>query len=159
MSQGPLVLGSSYPPVAQGATSSRVHQSQCAFVSGRQVCRVFFFKPVNKKLLPHSLSASTILRSLSRIYCFHYLYFSIFFGKGRQKGPRTSGPQDLWTQGLVEFAEVGQHQDQWTLVLKNPSTRRPKYTLTLGLMDPRTAGPKDQWVIPVLLHAYRYKTE
>ena len=145
MSQGPLALGSSYPPVAQRATSSRVHQSQCSFVSGRQVRRVIFFKPYESVF-------EIFLGQLDP-----RMSGPDFFGKGRQKGPRTSGPQDLWTQGLVGFAKVGQHQDQWTLVLKNPSTRRPKYTLTLGLMDPRTAGPKDQWVIPSFTYACLFK--
>ena len=66
---------------------------------------------------------------------------------------RTTGPQYQWALGLVGFAKVGRCQDQWTLVLKNPSTLRPKYTWTLGLMDPRTSGPKDQWVIFFSTHS------
>ena len=62
---------------------------------------------------------------------------------------RTTGPQYQWALGLVGFAKVGRCQDQWTLVLKNSSTLRPKYIWTLGLMDPRTSGPRDQWVIPI----------
>ena len=69
---------------------------------------------------------------------------------------RTTGPQYQWALGLVGFAKVGRCQDQWTLVLKNPSTLRPKYTWTLGLMDPRTSGPKDQWVIPVYIQLIVY---
>ena len=72
---------------------------------------------------------------------------------------RTTGPQYQWALGLVGFAKVGRCQDQWTLVLKNPSTLRPKYTWTLGLMDPRTSGPKDQWTLIPMVENYSRTTE
>ena len=72
--------------------------------------------------------------------------------------PRISGPIDNFFKiclGLVDprtsgICKVGYSQDQWTQVLGNPSTKRPKYIWaiglwTQGLVDPSTGWPKYNW--------------